>query len=146
VENPTEKIENEFQDAVLLVDKFVTNLNQDVFLMGTTLDPNVKATVKGRIAVCGERFSYAAADVDNVLDTKLEAPFLPSDKVVDLLSLFSFAIPSDIFPTEACLKYNEIVLCDDTDCGVDAQFADQLTIDINTQTNEYSLIIRQDVP
>jgi len=144
VENPTEKIENEFQDAVLLVDRFVTDMNQDVFLMGTTLDPNINATVKGRIAVCGERFSYAAADVDNVLDTQLEAPFLPGDKVVDLLSLFSFAIPSAVFPTEACLK--EIVLCNETDCGADEQFSDQLKIYINEQTNQFNLFIRQDVP
>jgi hypothetical protein len=119
--NPTEKDEFGFNDAVLRVDRFDTTVNQDIFIMGTTLDPNVNATAKGRIAVCGERFSFAAEDVNNVLDTQLVEPYLPGDKEIDLLQLFSFAVPSTVFPTEACLK--EVRICDDFDCGVEDQFA-----------------------
>ena len=90
--------------------------------MGTTINPNINATAKGRIAVCGERFSYAAKDDNNVLDIQLIEPYLPGDKVIDLLSLFSFAVPSSVFPTEACLK--EIRLCNDVECGVEEEFAE----------------------
>ena len=98
------KDDDGFHDAVLQVDRSVGGTNMDVFIMGTTLDTNVNATIKARIAVCGERFAFSAEDLENQLTTELTAPDLINEiKTVDLLELFSFAIPSAVFPTQACI-------------------------------------------
>ena len=126
--NPTEKDEFGFHNAIINIDRGFTELNQEVYIMGTTLDPNVNVTAKGKVAVCGERFSFAADDPQDDLTTMLLAPNEEESKILNLLSLFSFAIPSLVFPTEACLT--EVRICSTVDiCKVEEDYADQFLID-----------------
>jgi hypothetical protein len=143
--NPTSKNATGFHDAVLQVDRSVTDTNLDVFIMGTTLDPNVNATIKARIAVCGERYLFSADDADSQLTTELTAPDLVNEiKTVDLLELFAFAIPSSVFPTEACIVDISLCNADGSECLLNQQFADQLLLDIDRDLGQFNLVIRQD--
>ena len=137
--NPTVKTSSGFPVATLNIDK-THNIYSDVYIYGSTLNPNVHTAYKGKIATCGDasRFSYAASDPTNSLRTTLGSPNLTSNKVINLLDLFSFAQPDALYPTTACLE--KVFVCDIVDCDVGNLYTQQVIID------GFTLIIRQDIP
>jgi len=55
-----------------------------------------------------------------------------------MIDLFSFATPSDVFPTEACLK--NFTICDDSDCLMESIYSYAVL------TSDLDLLIRLDAP
>jgi len=92
--DPTDNNYVGFENATINIDRS-TNLDAGGWLMGTTLDPAVSATVKVYVAICGARYTLTAADPESILTTALTAPS-DEEKVVDIASLYSFVTPSDV--------------------------------------------------
>jgi hypothetical protein len=138
-QNPAEKDVNGFPIANLQIDRSYTDLYQEVFIMGTTLDPNVKSIIKGIVAVCGARFTYAANDPANQLYTQKNQP--DSDlKLVHLMPMFEYATSDPVFPASACLQ--SFTICSWAQCDLASDYADYFDIDQDT----HYLTIRQDLP
>ena len=137
-ENPAKKTEFGFPTATLNVDTTNSDLYQEFYIGGSTLDEdNVFNILKGIVVVCGDTFAFTSNDPDDNLVTQLSAPLM-GVKIVNLLALFSFATPNSVFPTEACLK--SFTLCDDIECGLEDNYVSTLILD------GYDLLIRLDAP
>jgi hypothetical protein len=87
-ENPTESSISSFPVAQLNIDRRNTTLDQEFFIIGSTLDPNINDVISGRVISCqNEKFRLEASDDDRILQTRLKEP-INVEKIVDVLTLF----------------------------------------------------------
>jgi hypothetical protein len=97
-QNPSVIDPYNLQNATLNIDTSNTEMYQDIYIQGTTLDPTVKSIIKGKVAVCGQRFTFAAADPGSLLTVQYPVPDSNNDYLVDLSQLWAFAISNDLVP------------------------------------------------
>jgi hypothetical protein len=63
--NPVSKEPSGPPIAELNVDMRNISLYEEIYIHGSTLNPDVSASLKILVAVCGEKFEYAASDPDS---------------------------------------------------------------------------------